>query len=315
MGCGGGAVDAGGVSRRALLLGGAGAIVAAVAGGVAAEWDSPRFVRLRGGCGDTPPVPATSYDVTTGSADSAAMKGSMPWAVALPPGHQPGDGTPVVLCLHGLGDGPGVVMNGVGLPGFATAGGQRLAFAAPGGGADLYWHPRADGRDPLAWAVEEFLPMVESRFGVGGAPARRATFGWSMGGFGALLVAQQHPGLVRAAVALSPAVFPSYDAARSGHPSTFDSPGDWQRYGLWPHLPHVGGARVLIECGDADPFAPTARELLRRIPGAVGRISAGCHDQGFWRRQTPAALRFISAHTDGPSDGASDGASVDPNVP
>jgi S-formylglutathione hydrolase FrmB len=126
-----------------------------------------------------------------------------------------GRASSVVLCLTGLGDDVDMATSGIGFPGFATAAKLNLAFAVPGGGGNLYWHPRADGRDPLAWAVHEFLPMVEDRFRVGGSNETRATLGWSMGGYGALLAAQQRPDLFRAAAALSPAVFPSYDAARS----------------------------------------------------------------------------------------------------
>lgn len=286
--------DAGRVSRRALLLGGVGAAALAVgAGGVAYEWDNPTFVRLRGGCGDTPPVPHSTYRVVSGTFDSAAMQATLPWSVALPPGHEPGDGTAVVLCLTGLGDGPGVVMSGIGFPGFATAAGLRLAFAAPGGGGNLYWHPRADGRDPLTWAVNEFLPMVERRFGVGGHGSRRGALGWSMGGAGALLVAQQRPDFLSGVAALSPAVYPSYDAARSGHDYTFDSERDWLDYGVWDRSGLIQ-TPVRIDCGSSDPFAPAARTLLRRIPNAAGGIANGCHDEGFWRRTAPAALRFLS---------------------
>ena len=116
-----------------------------------------------------------------------------------------------------------------------------------------------------------------------------------MGGYGALLVAQQRPGLVRSAAALSPAVFPSYDAARSGHAYTFDSAADWERYGLWQHLDQLSSTSVLIDCGNYDPFAPTARELLKLIPHAVGDIGSGCHDKAFWRRSATRSLRFIAS--------------------
>ena len=285
------------LSRRALLIGG-GAVAAAGAlgGGVAAEWDNPHFVRLRGGCGSAPAIPQANYTITRGVFASRAMRAKVPWAVALPDGHPR---PPVVLCLTGLGDDVDMAISGIGFPGFATAATTNLAFAVPGGGGDLYWHPRADGRDPLAWAVDEFLPMVEHRFGVGGTSAARAALGWSMGGYGALLVAQQHRGLVSAVSALSPAVYPSYDAARSGHSYTFDSAADWDRYGLYPHLDELAEVAVRIDCGDYDPFAPTARQLLQRIPGAVGGIGTGCHDEAFWRRTAPTALRFLAAHLSG----------------
>ena len=285
------------VSRRAVLLGGgAAAVVAAVGGGVAAEWDSPRFVKLRGGCGDTPPIPHADYTIERGTLRSTAMSATMPWALAMPNLDQPLPRTlPVVLCLTGYGDTIDAVFTGIGLPGFATQlGVSPMAFLAPGGGGDLYWHPRANGRDPLAWAVDECLPAIERKFHVGGHPDQRATFGWSMGGFGALLAAQQRPSLFGAVAAMSPAVFPSYAAARSGHSYTFDSATDWQRYGLWSHLDDLRGTPVRIDCGDYDPFAPTTRQLLRRIPGAVGEIGSGCHDEAFWRRTAPTALRFLA---------------------
>ena len=291
------AVDAGAMSRRALLVGGAAtALAAAVGGGLATEWDNPRFVRLRGGCGDTPAIPRARYTVTRGVFDSRAMRAAVPWAVALPQPDPYREGAIprplVVLCLTGLGDDIGAVTDGIGFPGFATAADLNLAFAIPGGGGDLYWHPRADGRDPLAWALDEFLPMVEGRFGLGGS---LGMLGWSMGGFGALLAAQQRQGQFGAVAALSPAVYPTYDAARSGHDFTFDSESQWQRYGLWPHLDELFQTPVRIDCGNYDPFAPTARQLLQRIPGAVGKISSGCHDKAFWRRSAPTALRFLAA--------------------
>ena len=87
--------------------GGAAAVVAALGGSVAAEWDNPRVVRLRGGCGDTPAVPHANYTVTRGVFDSDAMKAKVPWAVAVPTpdSHRdvPDLGVPVVLCLTGLG--------------------------------------------------------------------------------------------------------------------------------------------------------------------------------------------------------------------
>lgn len=288
-------MDDGGVSRRTLLLGGVGAVVAAGASGLALEWNSPTVMRALGRCGDTPSLPQSTYRIERGTFASDAMQGSMPWLVALPPDgpglHVP---PPVALCLHGAFSNADKVETGVGFPAFASAGNLRVALVTPGGGGSLYWHPREDGRDPLAWALEEFLPMVEERFSIGGSRERRGVIGWSMGGAGALLVAQERPDLVAAAVALSPAVWPSYDAAQSGHGYTFETPEQWERYGVWQRVDELEGIGVRVDCGSADPFAPTARELLDRIPGVSGGIEDGCHDNGFWRRRAPTALRFLA---------------------
>jgi len=296
--------DAGRVSRRSLLLGVLGAGVAVVGAGAAVEWDSPSFVRLRGGCGDNPAVPSSTYDVhtfkvTASVTDSdGATTGDVPdstYSVALPAGQQHGDGTPLVVVLPGLGGGANDLDRGLGIAGFATAAGSTLAFLQPGFGDRSYWHPRADGRDPMA-ALLAIVPEVEKRHGVGGARERRGVLGWSMGGFGALLLAQQHPDVVSAAVGLSPAVFRSYAEAKRSHPYTFDSPADWEQYGVWQHLDELRGPAVRVDCGSADPFAPTARQLLKRVPNITGGIEGGCHVGSFWRRRMPSALAFLADH-------------------
>jgi S-formylglutathione hydrolase FrmB len=294
------------LSRRTLLIGGVGAAV--VIGGGAGGFDyelgrHPGFRDKVFGCGSTPPIPAADYTISTGSYASAAMHAEVPWVVGLPtsyierisPTSLSADRLPLVVALPGMGGQPENMVSGVGLLGWATAAKLNLAFACPGGGGSTYYHPRADGTNSFAWVTDEFIPMVERQFAVGGARDKRAMFGWSMGGFGALLIAQQRPDLVCAAVGSSPAVFPSYQAAITGHPKTFDSAADWQRWGLWDHLDELGKVPIRIDCGSGDPFAATARKLLEDIPDAVGHIDSGCHDAGFWRRNATVQLQFLTA--------------------
>jgi S-formylglutathione hydrolase FrmB len=219
----------------------------------------------------------------------------MPWSIALP---QDGDttGLPLVLALPGTDGTEHDVVDKLGLPGFATAAGLRACFVSVGDVDSSYYHPRADGTDFFSFIVDELIPMVEKRYGVGGQRTNRAVYGLSMGGFGALLIAQRRPDLVAAVVGSSPAVYPSYQDAITGHPGTFDSEADWQRWGVWEQTASMGGVPVRIDCGDADPFAPTARQLLVRIPHAVGGVSSGCHENSFWRRTAEVQLRFLAAH-------------------
>jgi hypothetical protein len=58
----------------------------------------------------------------------------------------------------------------------------------------------------------------------------------------------------------------------------------------------MGKVPVRIDCGNADPFYPTAKKLISRIPGAVGQISSGCHADSFWRRHAPTQLQFLAQH-------------------
>jgi S-formylglutathione hydrolase FrmB len=288
-----------GVSRRGLLLGLAGAAVVIGGGAGGLDYEVGQHPSLRRrifGCPSTPPIPHSTYTVTSGTTRSAAMGTTEPWLVALPRDHTPSQPIPLVVALPGLGGGPDDLTTGVGLPGFATAAGLRLAFACPGGAASTYYHPRTNGTNCFAWITDEFVPMVERRFGVGGSRALRGVYGSSMGGFGALLIGLKRPDLVSAVTASSPAVFPSYRAAVTGHPDTFDSLADWQQWGFWPQAATMHDVAVRVDCGDEDVLAPTTRALLARIPGATGRVGTGCHANSFFRSAAAIQLQFLASH-------------------
>lgn len=271
-----------------------------IGGGLGAgDYELHRHPALRArifGCGGSPATPPSDYVLRTASVTSPAMGGaSMPWAIAMP---RDGDRShlPLVLALPGTDGQEDDFVAKLGLPGFATAAGLRACFISVGNVDSSYYHPRADGTDFFSFIVDELIPMVEARYDVGGRRDRRAAYGLSMGGFGALLIAQQRPRLLAAAVGSSPAVYPSYHDAITGHSTTFDSDADWQQWGLWDHTATMGAVPVRIDCGDADPFAPTAARLLERIPHAVGAISSGCHLTSFWRRTAQVQMRFIADH-------------------
>jgi pimeloyl-ACP methyl ester carboxylesterase len=294
--------DQGLISRRTLVVGGAAVAVAATVAAYGGDYELQRHPTLRSrlfGCGSTPAIPTSDYAISTGTIRSAAMGATIPWATAMPRDADQGAALPLIVALPGEGGRATDFATGVGLPGFATSAGLRACFVSCGDVASTYYHPRADGTNYFGFVVDELVPEIERRTGAGGGRSRRAVYGWSMGGFGALLVAQQRPGLVCAAVGSSPAAFASYHAAVTGHPDTFDSAADWERWGLWEQVPSMGRVAVLVDCGDADPFAPTARQLLRRIPGAGGAIGAGCHDTGFWRRAAPGQIRFLADRLSG----------------
>lgn len=283
------------------MIGGAGAAVILAAGGFGAKYELDQHPTLRKrlfGCGTTPAIPASAYALTSGTLQSTAMQAAIPWQVAMPRRVDARGPLPLVVALPGEGGNDNNFVTGNGLPGYATAANLHVCFVSAGDVGSSYYHPRSNGTNYFSFVVDELIPMVERRFHVGGTRARRATYGSSMGGFGSLLVAQQRPDLICAAVGSSPAVFPSYHAAITGHPGTFDSEADWQRWGLWNHLSSMGAVPVRIDCGTADPFSPTAKELIARIPHAVGGTESGCHDDGFWRRQAPTQLRFLADRFD-----------------
>ena len=103
----------------------------------------------------------------------------------------------------------------------AKAGYPPFAVVSVDGG-DSYWHRRASGEDSGAMVLTELLPMLA----VKGLDTSKVGFiGWSMGGYGALLLgARLGPARTAGICAVSPALYTSYDeAVQSG---AFDSPAD-----------------------------------------------------------------------------------------
>ncbi|MDQ1648717.1 MAG: hypothetical protein QOG60_774, partial [Frankiaceae bacterium] len=216
-----------GLTRRRLLLGscaaavlGAGAAIAEphLRSGVQAVVPPP----LRPGGPSTP----HAASVLNGSFDSAARKASTGWSIAYPPGAKAGDALPVLLVLHGRSDDYRAALGSHGLGGFlaqaVARGTAPFALVAVDGGDHDYWHPRTTGADAQAMLVDEFLPLLASR---GLEIDRFAVGGWSMGGYGALLLAERLGHRRIAAIAMdSPAI---WTRASETAPGAFDGRQDF----------------------------------------------------------------------------------------
>jgi pimeloyl-ACP methyl ester carboxylesterase len=132
------------------------------------------------------PAPAAAPTMVTGSFVSAARGGvATNWAIARPPGQtkllRP------VIALHGKGSSAATVMEGgveQGLAQAVAAGLPPFAVVAVDGGGS-YWHKRASGEDSGAMVLNELIPMLN---GQGLDTSRVGFLGWSMGGYGALLL-------------------------------------------------------------------------------------------------------------------------------
>ena len=124
--------------------------------------------------------------MVTGSFVSAARGGvNTNWAIARPPGQT----KPLrpVIALHGKGSDASTVMAGgveQGLAQAVNAGLPPFAVVAVDGGGS-YWHKRASGEDSGAMVLNELIPMLGSQ---NLDTSRLAFLGWSMGGYGALLL-------------------------------------------------------------------------------------------------------------------------------
>ena len=296
-------------TRRRLLtvgLGGAAAIIAA--GGVGIELvahgilpGQQQLDQLDGACSvsDHPLDLATPGPSISGRFSSAARHCEVGYTIAYPPGHGVGDALPLVVMLHGFGGNHTDALAGMS-PAQAVAlrvGGRPLpplALVTVDGG-NGYWNPHP-GDDPMAMVMDELIPMVQAT-GLGRPPHKIGTMGISMGGYGALLLAEKHPHLISAVAAISPAIWTSYSQARTANGGAYASAADFADDNAVSNAGALAGTRVRVASGDADPFRPGVEALARALPSdAVVDFSAGCHTGSFFLEQEPPSLSFLAGH-------------------
>ncbi|CPR11305.1 esterase [Mycobacterium bohemicum DSM 44277] len=238
-----------------------------------------------------PPAPTQpAPTMVTGSFVSAARGGvSTNWAIARPPGQT--KALRPVIALHGKGSDASTVMAGgveQGLAQAVNAGLPPFAVVAVDGGGS-YWHKRASGEDSGAMVLDELIPMLP---GQGLDTSRVAFLGWSMGGYGALLLGGRLGAPRTAAIcAVSPALWLSSGAAA---PGAFDGPDDFAANSVFG-MPALASIPIRVDCGDSDPFYGATKQFIAQLPNPpAGGFSPGGHNGEFWSSQLPAELTWMA---------------------
>jgi S-formylglutathione hydrolase FrmB len=204
-----------------------------------------------------------------------------------------GRGRPLLVLLHGkdgqpqdfFGDRLDTTLDALGV--------EAPNVLLPAGGNSSYWHNRRDGE----WArylLHEAIPEAIAK--TGADPKRIAIGGFSMGGFGALALAMQHPGELCAAGGSAPAI---WKKAFATAPGAFDSPGDFKRHDLlaaakrgWP----FGSTRIWLDVGTHDPFRAATTTLAHEL-GTRARFTVlpGGHTTAYVQRHMPQTLRWYAS--------------------
>ena len=259
------------------------------------------LITFLGDC--TVSVPPMSFSslgpMHSGTFFSRARNRTVGYSIAYPPGHEPDSQLPLVVMLHGFGGNHTNAVAGMS-PAQAVAlhvDGKPLPPMAmvtvDGGGG--YWnaHPKDN---PSAMVVEELIPMCQAR-GLGRPPHKVGAMGISMGGYGALLLAEKHPHLFSAVAAISPAIWTSYVQARAANPGAYASGQDFVGDNAVTHAHALTGIPVRVASGNDDPFHPGVEALARTLPsGAIVQFSRGCHTGSFFTSQEPPSLAFLAHH-------------------
>jgi pimeloyl-ACP methyl ester carboxylesterase len=247
--------------------------------------------RLDGACsaGGPPLVLGRPGPSRSGSFYSRARRREVGYTIAYPPRHGPGSGLPLIIALHPFGANHQRVLTGLSLAQALAlrVNGRPLppvAMAAADGGRG-YWNPHP-GDDPMAMVTQEFVPLCQLA-GLGRGQRNLATFGISMGGYGAILLAEKFTGLFSAVAAIGPAIWTSYPQARSVNPGAYASAQAFAAADAVTHAPSLATAAVRVACGQSDPFCPGVRALARVLPpDATVEISRGCHSFSFFSAQS-----------------------------
>jgi enterochelin esterase-like enzyme len=168
-----------------------------------------------------------------------------------------------------------------------------FALASVDGG-ESYWHPRASGEDRMSMLMHEFVPMCADRWQLGETRARRAIMGWSMGGYGAIVMAERYPEDFCAVAAASPAIWTSYTAMLRGPGDAFDSAAQFATYDVIAHASVLAQTPVRVDCGLQDGFYPYVQAFVGALPSRpAGEFIDGRHDGAFWLKVGPGQARFL----------------------
>ena len=230
---------------------------------------------------------------------SHARNRAVGYTIGYPPGHRSGDSLSLVVMLHGFGANHTNALAGMS-PAQAMAlkvDGRPLAPMAlvtvDGGGG--YWnsHPHDN---PMAMVMDELIPMCQL-MGLGSPPRQIGTMGISMGGYGAILLAEKYPDQIRAVAAISPAVWTTYDEAKAANSGAYASAADFANCDAVTHASALANTPVRIASGNDDPFHSGVAGLATALPsGSTVEFSKGCHTGPFFVEQEPPSLAFLADH-------------------
>lgn len=256
---------------------------------------------------------------------SAVLNYPVEYAVLLPDGYDKSDESyPVVYLLHGYGDDETAWYKNGGIQFYVDkyiAETGPMIYVMPQG-FNTYYIDKYNGNFPyMEMFAEELVPEIDSRFRTKRDKSQRAVMGYSMGGYGALILPAMRPDVFSIGIPLSMS-FRTDEQYIAESQSSFDN--QWapnfgpakgvsgtaritdyfkQRspfYFFNEENPEVyNNLKFLIDCGDDEEaliFTSNNLHSLMRNNGIAHeyRVRSGGHSFDYWKKSYPEALKFIS---------------------
>ena len=255
--------------------------------------------------------------------NSRILKHEVHYCVYLPASYDagaarhPAQSYPVLYFLHGLGDNERTLFNSGGWTLLDDLCRQHkmgeFLIVAPEGGRTFYINS-ADGSVRYSdFFLQEFIPLIETKYRISKGRSNRAISGISMGGYGALHLAFRHPELFGSASAHSAALIekpPMMNVGNSpeagvfrifGH--VFGTPFDrafWDRNNplTLARTADLGRQKIYFDCGTEDDYGFNAGAqalhdvLASRHIAHEFHLYPGGHNWVYFAEHLPALLQF-----------------------
>jgi S-formylglutathione hydrolase FrmB len=256
------------------------------------------------------------------SVPSSILGRKVPYCVLLPPSYDTEKTRryPVLYFLHGLGENEQVLPNSGGWNLIQDLWDQghigEFLIVTPDADRSFYIDSR-DGRVRYEdFFIQEFLPLIESRYRVRADREHRGISGVSMGGYGSLRFGFRYPARFGSVSAHSAALISQLPRAELGTPGehalsialggAFGTPFDrafWDRNSPFTIVRNTSrpvGMKIYFDCGTEDEYgfnvgAQAFHDLLvsRAIPHEF-HLYLGGHDEAYVAQHLPASLIFHS---------------------
>ena len=255
---------------------------------------------------------------------STLLNRTVEYAVLLPADYNDTkDSYPVVYLLHGYGDDETAWYTSGGLQYYVdkcVAETGPMIYVMPQG-YKTYYIDKYTGSFPyMEMFVEELVPEIDARFRTKKDKSQRAVMGYSMGGYGALILPSMYPEVFSIGIPLSMSFrtdeqyiaesqssfdnqwAPNFGPAQgtSGTARLTDYFKDRSPFYFFneENLTVYNNLKFLIDCGDDEEaliFTSNNLHSLMRSNGVSHeyRVRSGGHSFDYWKKSYPEALQFI----------------------
>jgi len=229
---------------------------------------------------------------------------------------------PVVYLLHGFGDDETAWYKYGLIAYYADANASIPMIYVMPQGFNSYWVNKYNGNFPyMDMFVKELVPAIDSLFRTIKDPQQRAVMGFSMGGYGALILPAKNPGVFKTGVILSMSfrtdqqyMSESQDGWNSQWGSIFGGAGSSGTARLTDYFKanspfyffknpgdeSLNGQNYFFDCGDDEESLSETNDALHDLLRGLDikheyRVRNGAHSWDYWHNSLPEALKFISS--------------------